>query len=170
MTSARIPGLRALMGVASAVGMLAALVASVALPQVSASAGGHYHWNHAENCFVKKINKARARNGLHRLERDAQLAYVAKRHARAMAREGYMWEQANLGEKITHWRTLGQNTGRGGKCRHLFKSFMASAPHAANILGSYRFIGVGARWKGHRLYVQQIFESKRNPGNIYHSP
>ena len=119
---------------------------------------------------MKKINKARARHGLHRLDRDAQLGYVAKRHARAMAREGYMWEQQGLGEKITHWRTLGQNTGRGGKCKHLFKSFMASAPHAANVLGDYRFLGVGARWKGHRLYVQQIFESKKNPGNIYHSP
>lgn len=170
MTSARFPGLRSLLGVASVVGMLAALIASIALPQVSASAGGRYHWNHAENCFIKKINKARARNGLHRLERDAQLGFVAKRHARAMARKGYMWEQADLGGKITRWRTLGQNTGRGGKCRHLFKSFMASAPHAANILGSYRFVGVGARWKGHRLYVQQIFESKRNPGNIYHAP
>ena len=170
MLSARIPGLRAFIAIASIVGTIAALVATIALPQTPARAGGSYRWNHAEKCFMKKINKARARHGLHRLERDAQLGYVAKRHARAMAREGYMWEQEGLGEKITHWRTLGQNTGRGGKCRHLFQSFMNSAPHAANVLGDYRFLGVGARWKGHRLYVQQIFESKRNPGNIYHSP
>lgn len=170
MSSARNPGLRAFLAIASVVGTVAALVASFALPQVAAQASGHYHWNRPENCFIKKINQARARHGLHRLDRDAQLGYVAKRHARAMARKGYMWEQQNLGEKITHWRALGQNTGRGGKCRNLFKAFMASAPHAANILGGYRFVGVGARWKGHRLYVQQIFESKRDPGNIYHSP
>jgi hypothetical protein len=170
MTSARMPGPRVLFALVAVVGALATLIASIGLPPTPAKAGGSYHWNNPENCFIKKINKARARNGLNRLKRDRQLGYVAKRHARKMASKGYMYEQAGLGEKITRWRTLGQNTGRGGKCRHLFKSFMASSPHAANILGDYRFVGVGARWKGHRLYVQQIFESKRNPGNIYHSP
>ena len=170
MLSARIPRLRPYLAFASAIGVLIALIASIALPQAPANAGGRYHWNHAEKCFMKKINTARARHGLRRLARDKQLGYVAKRHAHEMARAGTMYEQADLGNKITRWRTLGQNTGRGGKCNHLFKAFMASAPHAANVLGDYRFLGVGAKWKGHRLYVQQIFESKRNPGNIYHSP
>lgn len=116
---------------------------------------------------MKKINKARAKQGLRRLHRDVHLGYVAKRHARRMASKESMWEQADLGSKITNWRTLGQNTGMGGKCRHLFRSFMNSAPHAANVLGDYKFIGVGAKWRNHRLYVQQIFESKKNPGNIY---
>lgn len=170
MLSARIPSPRAFLSPFTAVVALVALIAVVALPNPSAHAGGSYHWTHADWCFMDKINHARAKHGLPGLSADAQLGYVARRHARAMARKGYMWEQQNLGSKITHWRTLAQNTGRGGKCGHLFKAFMASSPHASNILGAYRFMGVGARWRNHRLYVQQIFESKRNPGNIYHSP
>ena len=119
---------------------------------------------------MKKINKARARHGLRRLHRDEHLGYVAKRHARRMASKKSMWEQHDLGSKITNWRTLGQNTGLGGKCRSLFRAFMKSAPHKSNVLGDYKFIGVGAKWRHGRLYVQQIFESKRNPGNIYHTP
>ena len=149
---------------------LAALVALVGLPQSPAQAGGSYHWNKPERCFMKKINKARAKQDLRRLRRDVHLGYVAKRHARRMASKESMWEQADLGSKITNWRTLGQNTGLGGKCRQLFRSFMDSAPHAANVLGDYKFIGVGAKWRNHRLYVQQIFESRKNPGNIYQSP
>jgi uncharacterized protein YkwD len=116
---------------------------------------------------MKKINKARVRHGLRKLQPDNDLGYVAMRHARRMASKQEMWEQGNLGEKITNWRTLGQNTGLGGKCRHLFKSFMASSPHQANILGDYKYFGIGAKWKNNRLYVQQICGYKRIPGTIY---
>ena len=170
MFSARTPSLRRVLYAVSLGSALAVLVGLVGISQTPARAGGGYHWNGPERCFMKKINKARAQHGLRRLHRDKQLGYVAKRHARRMASKEAMWEQADLGSKITNWRTLGQNTGLGGKCRHLFRSFMNSAPHAANVLGDYKFLGVGAKWRNHRLYVQQIFESKKNPGNIYQSP
>ena len=170
MSSARIPSWRAFLQIASIVSALAALVVVAALPQAPARAGGNYRWNNPERCFIKKINKARSKQGLRRLRRDEHLGYVAKRHARRMASKESMWEQQDLGSKITNWRTLGQNTGLGGKCRSLFRAFMNSAPHAANVLGDYKYLGVGAKWRNNRLYVQQIFESKKNPGNIYHSP
>jgi hypothetical protein len=31
-------------------------------------------------------------------------------------------------------------------------------------------MGFGTQKSGGRLYVQQLFESRRNPGNIYHYP
>jgi uncharacterized protein YkwD len=167
MYSARIPGL---LKVVSIVGLLAALVALFGLPQPPARAGKSYRWNRPERCFMKKINEARVNNGLSRLRRDPHLGYVAKRHARRMAAKESMWEQGGLGGKVTRWRTLGQNTGLGGKCSGLFQAFMDSPAHAANILGDYKYMGVGAKWRNDRLYVQQIFESKKNPGNVYHTP
>jgi uncharacterized protein YkwD len=167
MTSARIASVRTLLRVISIATALAAVVATFGLPEGPARAGGSNSWNNPERCFMKKINKARARHGLNKLRADHDLGYVAMRHARRMASKGTMWEQANLGEKVTNWRTLGQNTGLGGKCRALFRAFMDSSPHQANILGDYKYVGVGAKWKKNRLYVQQIFEYKKNPGNIY---
>ena len=129
-----------------------------------------YRFRAAEKCFMRKVNAARAANGQRRLNWDKQLGYVARRHANVMANQGGVWHDQNLGRRVTRWRSLGQNTGAGGRCRKLFGSFMASAPHRANILGGWRFIGVGTQWKGHRLYVQTVFESRRNPGNVWSWP
>jgi uncharacterized protein YkwD len=167
MTSARIPIFKTFLRVVSIATALAALTAMFGLPQGPARAGGGNSWNNPERCFMKKINKARARHGLRKLRADHDLGYVAIRHARRMASKETMYEQGDLGSKVTNWKTLGQNTGMGGKCRSLFKAFMASAPHQANILGDYKYFGLGAKWRNNRLYVQQIFESKKDPGNIY---
>jgi uncharacterized protein YkwD len=119
---------------------------------------------------MKKINAARANRGLPRLEWDRQLGYVARRHAKSLASNRGLWHDSRLGSKVTRWRRLGQNTGRGGRCPRLFNSFMASAPHRSNIFGTWRFQGVGTEWAGGRLYVQHVFEARRNPGNIYRWP
>lgn len=148
---------------------LAALVTPSGLNDASAG-GSKYRFQKAEKCFMRKVNRARAANGQRRLNWDKQLGYVARRHANTMADQGGVWHDQNLGRRVTRWRVLGQNTGAGGRCRKLFRSFMASAPHRANILGRWRFIGVGTRWNNHRLYVQTIFESRRNPGNVWSWP
>lgn len=170
MFSARIPSVASVLRVVSLATALSALVALFGIPQPAATAGGSFRWNKPERCFMKKINQARANNGVRRLRRDKQVGYVARRHAKEMARNGSMYHDAAVGDKITNWRSLAQNTGFGGKCPDLFRAFMNSSTHAANILGDYKFFGVGAKWKNNRLYVQQVFESKKNPGNIYHSP
>jgi uncharacterized protein YkwD len=120
--------------------------------------------------MMRKINHARARHGLGRLSRDKQLGYVARRHARRMAERGYIFHDARLGAKVTRWRAIGQNVGRGGGCKRLFRAFMHSTKHRSNILGAWRFVGVGAKRRGGRVYVQHVFELYRNPGNVYHFP
>lgn len=135
------------------------------------SLGRSYRFKHAERCLMKRINRHRARRGLHRLHWDKQLGYVARRHAKAMARAGGgIWHDSKLGQKITRWRSLGQNTGRGSRCRSLATAFWRSSGHRANILGRWRFQGVGIEWRNGRLYAQQVFESRINPGNVYTYP
>lgn len=135
-----------------------------------AEGGPGYSFKKSEKCFMRKINKKRAQNGLRRLDWDKQLGYVARRHARSMAGNSDVWHDGDLGRKVTNWRTLGQNVGRGGRCRRLFRSFWNSSTHRHNIMGQWRFVGVGTKWLNNRLYVHQVFEYRRNPGNVWQHP
>jgi uncharacterized protein YkwD len=129
-----------------------------------------YSFTSAEKCMLRKINAKRARRGKGRLEWDRQLGYVARKHARKMGRNRTIYHDNSLGYRVTRWRRLAQNVGIGGGCRGLFKAFMNSAPHRHNILGRWRFVGVGSTKVGGHLYVMHVFESRRNPGNIYNYP
>ncbi|MEA2434774.1 MAG: hypothetical protein QOG54_2231 [Actinomycetota bacterium] len=135
-----------------------------------AGGGGGFYFKRSERCLMGKINAIRRNNGRHALNWDKQLGFVARMHANNMASQGGVWHDYSVGQRVTHWVSLGQNTGRGGACKRIIHSFMRSSSHRANILGQWRFIGIGTEWRGRRLYVQQLFESRRNPGNIYSTP
>lgn len=137
----------------------------------TASAGG-YRWRFkgSERCLMRKVNKSRRRHGMRALDWDKQIGYVARRHAMSMAQQRSVYHDYSLGQKVTRWRRLGQNTGRGGKCSRIYRSFLHSTAHRANIFGRWRHLGIGTTWAGGRLYVQQVFESRRDPGNVYSYP
>ncbi|HET7482814.1 MAG TPA: CAP domain-containing protein [Actinomycetota bacterium] len=156
-----------------AIGCAAALIV-VSVPasgnDVIMSRQRSWHFNYIEDCMMRKINHTRMRHGLHALRADRQIGYVARRHAQKMAASRAVFHDADLGSEVTHWRLLGQNSGAAGGCKRLFRAFMHSAEHRANILGHWRFFGLGVQWGGHRLYAQQVFEARRDPGNVYHYP
>jgi len=129
-----------------------------------------YSFSKGERCFLRKINGMRHRNGKRRLDADKQLGYVARRHARGMARKGTIYHDGDLGQTVTRWRRLGQNVGMGGGCKSLFKAFKSSSAHRQNILGKWKHMGVGLDRRRGRIYVMHIFHSRRNPGNVYHYP
>ena len=129
-----------------------------------------WRFNYIEKCMMRKINNSRARYGLRHLRTDRQVGYIARRHAESMASSNSVYHDPNLGNEITHWRSLGQNSGAARGCKRLFHAFMRSAPHRANILGSWHFMALGVQWGNGRLYAQQVFENKRDPGNVYHYP
>ncbi|MDP9223885.1 MAG: CAP domain-containing protein [Actinomycetota bacterium] len=135
-----------------------------------ADAGSRYRFKYNERCFMRKINRARARHGLPALKRDKQLGYVARVHAREMAGQGAVWDDYYLGRRITHWSSLGGNAGGGGTCRQLSRAFLNSWPHRVNILGPFHFVGVGVSWSSGNMFVEENFESHLNPGNIYRWP
>jgi uncharacterized protein YkwD len=143
-------------------------VASSAITQ--ADAGTHYRFKRGERCFMRRINRVRARHGLPRLERDKQLGYVARIHAREMAYYGGVWDDSYLGQRVTRWTSLGTNAGRGAGCRVLARAFLNSWPHRVNILGHFHYMGVGVAWSYGNMYVAENFESRVNPGNIYRWP
>jgi uncharacterized protein YkwD len=119
---------------------------------------------------MKKINRHRAHRGKRRLDWDKQLGYIGRRHARRMARAGSTWHAGNLTDAVTRWRRLGQTVGGGRRCRAVFRAFWRSSPHRKIMMGRWRFMGVGTKRKNGRVYVLQIFESRRNPGNTFSYP
>jgi uncharacterized protein YkwD len=137
---------------------------------IDAEPVGKYRFSQREKCFLRKINDMRARSGRSRLSWDKQLGYVARRHSRGMASNGTIYHDGDLGSTVTRWKRLGQNVGTGGGCKSLFKAFKRSSGHRANILGSWRFMGVGSTKRNGRIYVMHIFQSRRNPGNVYKYP
>ena len=139
-------------------------------PSAPATSVGSFKFKRVEKCFMRKINNHRARRGRHRLRWDRQLGYVARLHARAMAAARSVWHDGRLGVVVTRWRRLGQNVGTGAACWRLFRRFWRSPTHRDNILGRWRFVGVGVVFNRGRLYVQQVFEARANPGNIYQFP
>lgn len=81
-----------------------------------------------------------------------------------------MFHDPALEQKVTRWKTLGENSGAGQSCMSLMRSFLNSGPHRHQILGPFRFQGIGAVRRDGRLHVQHIFEARRDPGNIYDYP
>lgn len=154
------------------VATLACVVALTSLvPLITADAGGGgFRFKRAENCLMNRVNRLRVRHGLSSMNRDRQLTYVARTHADSMADAGGVWHDQNVNWKVTHWVRLGQNTGRGRSCKSLTRSFMNSYEHRKHILGRYRFMGIGTVRKGGKVYVQELFESRHDPGNVYHYP
>ena len=150
--------------------VLTLIVTMVIHGPVAGAGEPRYRLNGLEKCMIKKINGARARHGLRRLDTDKQIAYVARRHARTMARRNVVFDDANLPSKVTRWRSLAANDGEGPSCRRTFKALMHDSAHRANIMGNYNFVGVGTHKRGRWVFVSQIFEWRRNPGNRWHYP
>jgi uncharacterized protein YkwD len=124
-----------------------------------------------ERCFMSKLNNQRDRKGLRQLKWDEQIGYVARRHARAMAKQGRVEHDYRVGRRVTRWLALAQNTGSGKSCMEIVRAFWWSSGHRANILGRWRYVGVGVGRARHgRVYVQQIFEYRSDPGNVYRFP
>ena len=149
---------------------LALVVGFYPSTEKSQAARRRWSFKRVERCMMERINRKRVRHGRSRLAWDRQLGYVARLHARKMARRRAIFHDSNLGDKITRWTRLADNVGAGRTCRRLFKAFWRSGPHRDNILGPYRYMGVGSKRDGGQLFVHQIFEARRDPGNVYSAP
>jgi uncharacterized protein YkwD len=135
----------------------------------SSSGGGEWQFKGKEKCFMRRINRIRKQHGLNKLRWDRHLGVTGRKHAYKLAKSGSIWHD-DIGAKVTRWRSLGQNTGKGPGCRKLTRAFMHSSGHRANYLGKWRHVGVGVVRRNGSTYVQQVFERRKDPGNIWHKP
>lgn len=142
------------------------MVAALVVP--TAQAGSCWSHHRAERKLAHKINRARAKRSIGRVQLDRHLSKVSRVHTRAMAKRKRVFHTSDrtLASRVTNWRILGENVGstRGG-VRHVFRAMMRSTLHRANILNSaYNYVGVGTKRAKGRLWVTITLEAVNNPG------
>jgi uncharacterized protein YkwD len=101
-------------------------------------------------------NYARARSGLEPLRRDPALDRAAGRKSADLLRCGEFSHEA-CGRPFTYWivrvgyracgagENIAWGSGSLGSVRSIFKAWIGSSGHRANILGAYEDLGIGLR-------------------------
>ncbi|HKY77939.1 MAG TPA: CAP domain-containing protein [Acidimicrobiia bacterium] len=114
-------------------------------------------------------NADRTKLGLRPLATANDLQSLAQQRATEMAKSGRLAHTSNLGTRVTGWKRLGENVGRGPNLRDIQTAFMASPSHRENIVDpGFTQLGVGVTWDGKEyFYVAVIF---RQPSSTASAP
>ena len=91
------------------------------------------------------VNHSRAEHHVHRLRMVRSVVGLAHDHNLAMAKEDRLVHTTDLGYKLRYvdWHSWGENVGAGVTPYGLFKAYMASPEHRANMLSTgFRRVGI----------------------------
>lgn len=104
-------------------------------------------------------NADRAALRLKALSTAGDLQSLAQRRADEMARSGRLAHTTGLGSKVSGWKRLGENVGRGPDLRDIQTAFMNSPSHRENIVDpGFTQLGVGVTFDGNQyFYVAVVF-------------
>jgi hypothetical protein len=104
-------------------------------------------------------NADRAAARLGALSTAGDLQSLAQSRANEMAKAGRIYHTTNLGSRVSGWKRLGENVGRGPELRDIETAFMNSPSHRENILDpGFTQLGVGVTFDGKEyFYVAVIF-------------
>lgn len=113
---------------------------------------------HDESTFGTMMNDVRSNHSVRRLRVTERLSKMARRHSNRMAERGELYH-SNLRRTFRglSYRAVGENVGHAGSLGDLLEAFMDSPPHAQNVLGKWRRMGIGVVWRGDRVWVTQLF-------------
>ncbi len=129
-----------------------------------------------EQYVLEATNAARAQHGLSPLTADAQAAAVARAHSQDMLAKNY-FEHTNLsgcnaGCRLTNagyaWRSYGENIhwmsgyklSAQDSAKKIVNDWMNSPGHRANILGAFKYAGVGIAVSGDKIYSTTDYTTK----------
>jgi uncharacterized protein YkwD len=90
------------------------------------------------------VNHTRTEHGARKITMNDAVVRLARKHNLEMARKRTLFHTDDLGYKLRYvdWHTWGENVGAGIDPYGLYKAYMASPDHRANILDK-RFDHVG---------------------------
>lgn len=136
------------------IAFVAVAVVAVLGPLATAPAQAGYT---ADLTAMTNADRAAAR--LRALSTANDLQTLAQSRANEMARNGRIYHTSGLGSKVSGWKRLGENVGRGPDLRDIETAFMNSPSHRENILDpGFTQLGVGVTFDGKEyLYVAVIF-------------
>ena len=131
--------------------------------------GGNVTLKVREQRTLKRHNRLRKNHGLRHLCVNRALTKAARTHSAEMVKKDYFGHNSYSGKGVGarlrrygyDWRVYGENiaggAGRLGKPGPIFRRWMNSSHHRANILkGRFRQVGVGiyrGNYKGQRGYT-----------------
>jgi uncharacterized protein YkwD len=111
-----------------------------------------------ERRMYRMVNKARERNGLHKLRLNKRMFRIAHRHSKRMADKGYVYHQSCLECHFSSWSALGENVGRGSAVREVHRLFLRSDGHRRVVLGrKFIRVGIGIVKARGQLWVTQMY-------------
>jgi uncharacterized protein YkwD len=106
------------------------------------------------------VNHARVENGAKKLKMDLYVVKIAHDHNVDMATKDELFHSTNLSYKLrtVSWSTWGENVGAGVDPYGLFKAYMASPDHRANILNkNFDHVGISFVLRDGILWSTMIF-------------
>lgn len=115
-----------------------------------------------EATYVANINSIRAANGLGPVRVDPNMTAAARSWAIWMAENKTLQHADDIVTGApADWLKVGENVGRGGSVDAVWKAFLASPTHAANVLDPvYELVGIGVVWtEDGRMYTTHRFAS-----------
>jgi uncharacterized protein YkwD len=138
-------------GVITAAAGLCSFATTVTPLTQPASAGTYVTLSSFDSTLLADINRARAAYGIRKLIAVAGTTDVAHGWSCRLASLRYLEHNPNLGSQLEshgsyNWTAYGENIGMESSSAGagaLFRAYMASPPHRANILDpDYKYIGV----------------------------
>jgi uncharacterized protein YkwD len=142
--------------VAVLIGLMTGLMATPAI------AGARQRSFEDRGDLLKVTNNSRRSHHVHRVDLQARLSELARRHSVKMARKGTIFHTSNPARyylKGRKWSWWGENVGMTPHgVRDVHKAFMHSSGHRANILNrSFKKVAIGTVWRDGILYVTVFF-------------
>jgi|FLYL01.1.fsa_nt_gi uncharacterized protein YkwD len=132
--------------------------ALVMAAMVTGGSAGLSLWQVEHNGLLAHINYFRYVSGLPPVQVHWDLEDDAIRHAKEMAVAQTVYHSPSLGWVTSGWSRLGENVGAATTIEGVMHAWFDSPPHRANLLGDWRYIGVGNyRAADGRVYVAVIF-------------
>lgn len=149
------------------------VIASVIWGAAPASAtSGVSNDSTAERRSASLVNDERQQRGKSQLRWSDALANIARDHSREMAREGRLFHDESLPDKVGSFSALAENVGVAGSADEIHANLMDSESHRVNILGRFVEIGVGVAVDDDGLrWLTQVFrtpdaQTRRTPSTV----
>lgn len=114
-----------------------------------------------QKAMLAAVNAERAKQGLSALCTNTKLTAAAQAHSADMAKNNYMSHTGSGGstmsERVTDagfdWNSVAENVAAGqASVSAVMTAWMNSAGHKANILGNYKFFGMGYAYSSSSTY------------------
>jgi uncharacterized protein YkwD len=141
----------------TSVAVTAVLIATLTMGV--AHAGG-FRPTRAREKLISFVNHYRVDHGLRRLRENHDVDRTAQRHAVAMKDQRTLFHSSNMWTKLRghHPRCWGENVGMGPSVWRVFKGWVHSSEHRANMLGHcYRSSGIGVAYAHGTYWISMIY-------------